>query len=54
MVSARGGILTHYFMMEGGGDVWSFIDVAALPDWIIALRVKLEDAITKHLNEDAL
>jgi len=52
-ISARGGALTHYFMMEAGGGVWSFTDVTALPDWIIILRVKLEDALIKHLSEDA-
>jgi hypothetical protein len=52
-VSARAGKLTHYFMMEDGGGVWGFTDATALSDWIIELRPKLEDAIKKHLNEDA-
>jgi len=33
-------------MMEDGNEQWHFTDIAVLPQWIISLERKLEEAIS--------
>jgi len=49
-VSARSGRLSHYFMMEDGNEQWHFTDITVLPQWIISLERKLEEAINEYLK----
>ena len=50
-VSVVNGALSHYFIMQDGGERWDFSDITILPQWLIELRTKLETAINNHLQE---
>lgn len=50
-VTVRDGKSTHYFMMGDGNGQWHFSDITFLPDWVMVLERKLEEAIIEHLRE---
>jgi len=42
---------THVFTMEQDGSSWKITNAARLPDWIMNIQKKLEDAIIEHTGK---